>query len=148
MTSFDGMASKPAEEWQQTREYLLRELDIDDAVKAALVDRFLEANRESHRLDLESDLDAGYVIDHDNAIHSYLGDGCSGWDGLELDYPDLKSLCRISMPAYDPVSSLVMIYDELLFGLFGEGNGSGQVSVLRPENNRFVTVGMVLIWMT
>jgi hypothetical protein len=147
-TSFDSMEEEGAEGRQQRREYLYRDLEFDDDVKQKLIEQFLENNREKQSLQLPAVRGTGFIVDYDGKFNRYFDDDEGGWDALYPDYPNADGYYTVSMPAYDPESSLVLIYCSLIFGLFGADEGLRDVYVFHYRDHALSLVTWEMIWMT
>jgi hypothetical protein len=93
------------------REYLRAQLAQAGFAAGPLVDSLFNKNLSPVRLSLKSDPERGYVFDHDGRFRRYFDavDG-RGWERWYEQNPKAHGYTRVSLPAYDQASGLLLIY--------------------------------------
>jgi len=137
------------QDFNNTKNFILDELDIEEYDASSLVDTYIELNKESITLSVKSDIKNGFIIDHDEALIKYLHSNGDGWEKLQEDYPKAKSWVEISRLAYDPESHIALIYFEKNFydELFGS-DVIGFYYAFKYEDNRLVLLDSIVSLMS
>ena len=89
-----------------------------------LISLLSENNREQHRLAIDSSIENGYYIDHNEIFFRHFTNS-SGYLRTNIFHPQVSSFVKISMPAYEPLNGYVLVYIESTSNiLFRYGGGS------------------------
>lgn len=93
------------------KQYLKKELRKSGFNVDSLVDELFQKNSASVRLSLASDRARGYLIDHDGRFQSFFDaeDG-RGWEKWYEHHPEAHGHTRVSLPAFDESTGLLLIY--------------------------------------
>lgn len=128
------------------REYLRAQLALAGFTAGPLVDSLFDKNLRSVRLSLKSDPRRGYVLDHDGRFRRYFDvDGGGGWERWYDENPTAHGYTRLSLPAYDAASGLVLIY----IGTQKHWeDGAGYLKMYRLLNGRLTEVWSESVWIS
>jgi hypothetical protein len=110
-----------------------------------LVAQLVERNRETATLSLASSPQDGYVVDHDGDFAAYFGEVGGGWDRWYADHPGAAGRARVSLPAHDPATGLVLVYCGIQSGWLA---GSGNLYLFRYEERTLTMIGRVALWIS
>lgn len=109
-----------------------------------LLDRLLARNRRSHPAPLVSWPGAIFLVDNAGTYTKYLTSGNEGdWKRMYKDYPNVKSVVHVGLPAYDRENGLALVYVKEMT-LSGAGNGS--IYVLGWDGTTAEEIGRVVVW--
>jgi len=118
---------------------------IEDEHLDRLVAQLVERNREPATLSLASSPPDGYVVDHDSQFARYFQENGGGWDRWYADHPGAAGRARVSLPAHDPVTGLVLVYCGIQSGWLA---GSGNLYLFRYEERTLTMIGRVALWIS
>ncbi|OGX27559.1 MAG: hypothetical protein A2879_04825 [Omnitrophica WOR_2 bacterium RIFCSPHIGHO2_01_FULL_49_10] len=133
------------EEINQAREYIKKELIIPEYDIFALLDALFELNRESISLEIESDMQQGYVIDRDNHFMKYFEKNGGGFKKLYQENPKAFGITVVSIPVYDEKSNIILVYLGTQAELLA---GAGWVIAYRIEGEKLIELGRVMLWIS
>ena len=121
--------------------------DISD-----LYDKFLELNKSSQQLTLKSSVEEGYYVDYDGKFNQYLNElsdevewGESFWYTMKIYFPRFAGFYDVSMPAYDPDTGYVLIYDGYQAGAV---LGWGRLNLLKYEDGELTEIIYNELWIS
>jgi hypothetical protein len=128
------------------REYLRAELAQAGFAVGPLVDSLFNRNLSAVRLSLNSDPKRGYVLDHDGRFHRYFEvvDG-HGWQRWYDENPKAHGYTRVSLPAYDKASRLLLIY---IGTQRNWDDGAGFLKMYRFKDGRLEEVWSAGVWIS
>jgi hypothetical protein len=133
------------EEINQAREYIKKGLIIQGYDISALLDALFELNRESISLEIESDMQQGYVIDRDSHFMKYFDKNGGEWKKLYQENPKAYGITTVSIPAYDEKSNIILVY----VGTQAESlTGAGWIIAYRIEDKKLTELGRVMLWIS
>jgi hypothetical protein len=128
-------------------EQLIARVRSPEKVKRKHVDHLLERlmarNKKPARLTLTSSPKDGYLIDYGGKFGKYFRDGGGGWDRWFKENPKAHGSARVSLPAYDPKTGLVLIYMSVTID--GRG-GWGDLILYKYRDGELEELGRVLLW--
>jgi len=75
-----------------------------------LIRKLIERNSKSTKLPLQSSIQSGYFIDTEKKFSRYFASHGGGWDLWYKENPTAHGSTSISMPVFDTISGLVLIY--------------------------------------
>lgn len=137
------------EKWEAPalrREYLRAQLAQAGFTAGPLVDSLFNKNLRRVRLSLKSDPQRGYVLDHDGRFRRYFDveDG-RGWQRWYDENPKAHGYTRLSLPAYDEASGLLLIY----IGTQQHwDDGAGFLKMYRLKDGRLTEVWSEGVWIS
>lgn len=128
------------------REYLKEELAQAGFIAGPLVDALFDKNMKPVRLLLKSEPQRGYVLDHDGRFGRYfdMEDG-RGWERWYAENPKAHEYTRVSLPAYDEASGLVLIYIGTQRHWL---DGAGFLKMYRLKNGKLTEVWSRGLWIS
>ena len=110
-----------------------------------LLDKFIEKNKEPVKLELKSSQKDGYLIDYDGKFDRYFGDEGGGWHEWYEENPKAHGLTRVSLPAYDKKTGLVLVYK----GTQGHWlAGSGFLILYKYQGGKLEEQARVTLWVS
>ena len=88
------------------------------------------------------------AVDYENIFSAYFEKCEVGWNKLYADYPELpKSVTILQFFLYFR-SNIVIVYVNAICGVFGCGEGSGDVYVSKYKKGLFNMLDGAQVWMT
>jgi hypothetical protein len=125
-------------------EYIRSSLN-EGVLDIGLIDKFIELNKYPSKANLPSNPEAGYYFDYAGQFDRYYENGCdNGWSRVYKFHPNSRGHLAVSLPAYDPETGYVLIYERWVWGcLFG----SGDIYLYKYENGSIREIGPVMhLW--
>lgn len=120
-------------------------LQTNDIIAAKLVDRLFERNQKPVRLTLKSSPKDGYVIDFDGKYANYFGKNGGGWEKWHKENPQAHGMTRVSLPAYDQKSGLVLVYSGTQSDWLA---GFGSVVLYKYDKGALKEIKTVPLWVS
>ncbi|SPJ13762.1 hypothetical protein SBDP2_110015 [Syntrophobacter sp. SbD2] len=138
-------AAAVRDEYLRIIRLVLLEIKIRGYDLKPLTEMLLDRNLHSTKLNLRSSPKAGYVVDYKEEYSRYFEEKGGGWKRLRAEHPKASGRTRISLPAYDPQSPVLLIY----FGTqFDWTAGAGFIVAYRYENGKLDELGRVQMWIS
>ena len=127
----------------QTRRYVTKKLGLTEAEFQRLFQRLLERNRAAVQLSLSSAPDKGYVIETATKSDEYVNQGAPGWLAWLRDHPDARDVTRVSLPAYDAKTGLILVHTIRQKPVM---HGAGYLVLYKWKGDKLVRIGRVTLW--
>lgn len=132
---------KDPDDVDQAKKYVREHLQTDGVDIAKLVDRLFAHNSKPVRLSLKSSPSDGYVVDYDGKFANYFTKG-NEWDQFYKENRGALGMTRVSLPAFDPASGLLLVYVGTTFHWL---NGSGWIVLYRVEKGHLKELRRVMM---
>lgn len=112
-----------------------------------LLNRLVEINQESTRLNVDSSVHDGYYIDYDGVFSRYVtNDEYSGWLRLQMFHPQVWGFSSISLPAYDSESGYVLIYVGNRMNSITHYSSGGDIAIYRYIDGELTFLDYMIMW--
>jgi hypothetical protein len=128
----------------ETREHVRDSLN-EGVLDIGLIDKFIELNKNPSKANLPSNPAGGYYFDYEGQFNRYYQNGCNnGWSRVYRFHPNARGSLSVSLPAYDPETGYVLIYEGWVGGcLFG----TGDIYLYKYENGNIREIGPIMhLW--
>lgn len=139
----DTLTGKTPAEIDKTREYVQREFAGMGYDIGPLFDMLIEKNKNQAYITLESSPEDGYLIDYERKFEKYFEKDGGGWKAWYRDNPFAHGYVRVSLPAFDAETGLVLVYIETQRH---ELAGFGYLVACRLANGHLAEIGRYLLW--
>jgi hypothetical protein len=144
-TRLSHLDTKDSKEIQQTKKYILDNIEIEGYDLSKLLDHFFERNAISVRLSIKSSLENGYQVDYDRMYEKYFEKNEGGWEQWYKEHPKAHGWTTVSLPAFDPESKIVLLY-------MGTQShwlmGSGYIFVFKYDKGILKELKRVMLWIS
>ena len=144
-TRLSHLNPKDIKEIQQTKDYILNNIEIEGYNLSKLLDLFFERNAIPARLSIKSSLENGYLVDYDRLYENYFEKKGGGWEQWYREHPKAHGLTTVSLPAYDPENKIVLLY---------MGNqshwlmGAGYIILFRYDQGILKELRRLMLWIS
>lgn len=130
-----------------TKDFLKVQFKEQGAAIFNLIDQLYRVNAKPERLTLDSSPENGYIIDSQDDFNKYFKEDKSGggWEKWYEDFPGSRGYTRVSLPAYDEESGLVLVYKGRQSHWLA---GSGSIILYRYQDGRLNELKRVRIWIS
>lgn len=145
MTNANCLSMNDPQSAKQSKEFIRKRMRFKEHDLTNLIDLLFERNKTPVRLTLASSPKDGFVIDYEGTYEKYFERDGGGWDKWYKENPKAHGFTRISLPAYDLESKLMLICTETQLDW---EMGSGWLILYRFENGRLKELTRVLLWMS
>jgi hypothetical protein len=144
-TSLSHLNPKDIKEIQQTKDYILNNIEIEGYNLSKLLDLFFERNAIPARLSIKSSLENGYLVDYDRLYDHYFDKNGGGWEQWYREHPKAHGLTTVSLPAYDPENKIVVLYmDNQSHWLMG----AGYIIIYRYDLGILKELKRLMLWIS
>jgi hypothetical protein len=109
-TRLSHLDPKDTKEIQQTKKYILDNIEVEGYDLNKLLDHFFERNALSVRLSIKSSPENGYLVDYNRIYEKYFEENGGGWEQWYKEHPNAHGWTTVSLPAYDPESKITLLY--------------------------------------
>ena len=144
-TRLSHLDLKDTKEIQQTRNYILDNIEVEGYDLNKLLDHFFERNALSVRLSIKSSPENGYLVDYDRMYEKYFEKNGGGWEQWYKEHPKAHGWTTVSLPAYDPESKIVLLY-------MGTQShwlmGSGFLIVFKYDQGTLKELKRLMLWIS
>jgi hypothetical protein len=144
-TSLSHLDPKDTKEIQQTKNYILDNIEVAGYDLSKLLDHFFERNALSVRLSIKSSPENGYFVDYDRMYEKYFEKNGGGWEQWYQEHPNAHGWTTVSLPAYDPESKIVLLY-------MGTQShwlmGSGYIFVFKYDQGILKELKRLMLWIS
>ena len=144
-TRLSHLDLKDPKEIQQTKNYILDNIEVEGYDLNKLLDRFLERNALSVLLSIKSSPENGYLVDYDRMYEKYFEKNGGGWEQWYKEHPQAHGWTTVSLPAYDPESKIVLLY-------IGTQShwlmGSGYIFVFKYDQGTLKELRRLMLWIS
>lgn len=110
-----------------------------------LVGIFCDRNIEPVMMDIESSREHGYVIDYDGKYRSYMKEPMFGFEKLQAENPGAGGFLEISVPAYDPRTNMILVYEGAWSHFL---MGGGDLVLYEYKNGSLIKLCSVTVWIS
>jgi hypothetical protein len=118
-------------------EYTIEELNLPDYDIQPLLDSFCLHNDSRIQLSLKTDTIKGYYVNLGKSIE--MEQPIKG----RSDFPGSFGVIKVSIPAYDEVQNITLVYVEKGFGVLLE---IGELVLYKYENGSLIELKRVMLW--
>ena len=129
----------------QTKKYVRENLKVQNEHIDQLIETLIQRNKRPVRLELTSSPQDGYLIDYDGKFEKYFKDDGGGWERWYEENPRARGWTRISLPAYDPKTGLVLVYQGTQSHWLA---GAGYLILYRYVDGKLEELGRVMLWIS
>lgn len=145
MTTLSTLIGDDPEDLEQSKKYVIDNLKVEGKHVADLFKRLIDKNKTPVRLELPSSPKDGYLIDYDGKFDKYFIDDGGGWDHWYKENPKAMGWTRVSLPAYDPKTNLVLIYKGTQSHWLA---GAGHLILYKYQNGKLRELGRLMLWIS
>jgi hypothetical protein len=103
-----------------------------------------ENNREQHRLAIDSSIENGYYIDH-NEIFSRHNNNTRGYFTTGILHPQVSSFIKVSIPVYEPAAGYVLVYIKTQSNILFKYSGGELIYLYEFSGGKLTLVGLAPI---
>ena len=144
-TSFGLEVPNDPNEVEQCKKHIKEDLKIRGYDLTEVIDLLFERNKTSVRLTLESSRTHGYIVDYDGERDKYFKKDGGGWEKWYKDHPRSTGFTSVSLPAYDPKTGIVLVYE----GIMHDGTfGSGGFIAYKYKRGKLRQIGYAGLWIS
>ena len=144
-TTLSPLSLDNAHDLAKLTHYVKDTLKTSGATIDELLKNLIEKNKRPVKLQLKSSPRHGYVIDYDGTYEKYFEDEGGGWAQWYEENPKAHGWTRVSLPAYDERSGLVLVCKGTQAHWLA---GSGFLILYKYSDGTLEVRGRVLLWIS